>query len=65
VPDSVANCIAFRESTNGQASSNVFQIMPGSGYSGGGSLAQQEATAGQIVAHQGLSAWASDGCPGT
>jgi lysozyme len=65
VSDAVANCIAFRESTNGQASSNVFQIMPSSGYSGGGSLAQQEATAGQIVAHQGLSAWASDGCPGT
>lgn len=65
MPDSMAACIAFRESTNGQASSNVFQIMPSSGYSGAGSLAQQEATAGQIYATQGASAWASDGCPGT
>lgn len=64
--DSMASCIAFRESTNGQASSNVFQIMPSSGYSVAGmSLAQQEQVAGQIYANQGGSAWASDGCPGT
>lgn len=64
--DSMASCIAFRESTNGQASSNVFQIMPSSGYSvAGDSLAQQEQVAGQIYANQGGSAWSSDGCPGT
>jgi len=64
--DALASCIAFHESTNGQASPNVFQIMPSSGYSGGGSLAQQEATAGQIWATQGPSAWAADAgvCPG-
>jgi hypothetical protein len=64
--DALASCIAFHESTNGQASGNVFQITPGSGYSGAGSLAQQEQTAGTIWANQGPSAWAADAgvCPG-
>ena len=66
VSDAVANCIAAKESSNGAASANVFQITSGSGYSyyPGESLAQQEATAGQIAATQGVqSAWGKyDGC---
>lgn len=65
MPSSLANCIAFRESTNGELSSNYFGITPGSGYSSAGDLAQQEQTAGEIYAHQGAEAWAADGCPGT
>jgi peptidoglycan endopeptidase LytE len=63
--DSTAACIAFRESTNGQASSNVFQITPGSGYNVSGmTLGQQEQVAGKIAASQGAhSAWGVyDGC---
>jgi len=66
VPDSVAACIAFKESTNGQASWNVFQITPGSGYTvtPGMSLAQQEQVAGQLAASAGVhQAWGQyDGC---
>jgi LysM repeat protein len=64
MPDSDANCIAFRESTDGQASSNVFQILPSSGYNvAGDSLAQQEQVAGQLYAADGMQPWApSDGC---
>lgn len=66
VADSVARCIAFRESTNGQASPNVFQLTKGSGhgYYPGMSLPAQEAAAGQLAASQGVhSAWGKyDGC---
>jgi hypothetical protein len=69
MPQGLANCIAFRESTNGTnpaANGNVFGIIPASGYNvAGQSLAQQEATAGQIYAQYGGAAWAADGCPGT
>ncbi len=66
MPQSLANCIAFRESTNGTASSNVFGIIPASGYNvAGDSVAQQEQVAGQIYATVGGSAWSADGCPGT
>ena len=62
VSDSVAACIAFKESTNGQGSANVFQIS--NGYYPGMSLAQQEALAGQVAATQGVhNAWGVyDGC---
>ena len=64
MPQSDANCIAFRESTDGQASSNVFQILPSSGYNvAGDSLAQQEQVAGELYAQYGMQPWApSDGC---
>lgn len=69
MPQSLTNCIAFRESTNGTnpaANGNVFGIIPASGYNvAGDSIAQQEQVAGQIYASVGGSAWAADGCPGT
>lgn len=66
VSDAVAACIAFKESTNGQASPNVFQLTQdsGQGYYPGESLAQQEAAAGKLAASQGVhNAWGRyDGC---
>jgi murein DD-endopeptidase MepM/ murein hydrolase activator NlpD len=64
MPQSLANCIAFRESTDGQLSSNIFGIIPASGYSvSGDSVAQQEQVAGQLYAADGTQPWApSDGC---
>jgi hypothetical protein len=52
----------MRESTNGQASSNVFQLQVG--YYPGMSLSQQEQLAGQLAASQGVQrAWGQyDGC---
>jgi LysM repeat protein len=67
--DSMASCIAYRESTNDTnpaADGNAFGIIPASGYNvAGDSLAQQEQVAGQIYAQSGGGAWAADGCPGT
>lgn len=67
--DSMASCIAYRESTNDTnpaADGNAFGIIPASGYNvAGDSLAQQEQVAGQIYASAGGQAWAADGCPGT
>jgi hypothetical protein len=67
--DSMASCIAYRESTddtNPAADGNAFGIIPASGYNvAGDSLAQQEQVAGQIYATSGGQAWAADGCPGT
>lgn len=69
MPSSLAQCIAFRESTDGTnpaANGNVFGIIPASGYNvAGDSLAQQEQVAGQIYAQSGSGAWAADSCPGT
>jgi LysM repeat protein len=69
MPSSLANCIAYRESTddtNPAADGNAFGIIPASGYNvAGDSLAQQEQVAGQIYATTGGSAWSADGCPGT
>lgn len=66
MPSSLASCIAFRESTNGQLSSNVYGIIPASGYNvAGDSLAQQKQVAGEIYAQYGGAAWSADGCPGT
>jgi hypothetical protein len=67
--DSMASCIAYRESTNDTnpaADGNAFGIIPASGYNvAGDSLSQQEQVAGQIYAQSGGGAWAADGCPGT
>lgn len=62
VSDATAACIAFKESTNGQASANVFQLQ--AGYYPGMSLSQQEQVAGQLAATQGVqNAWGQyDGC---
>lgn len=69
MPQSLANCIWFRESTDGTnpaADGNQFGIIPASGFNVSGmSVAQQEQVAGQIYAQSGGAAWAADGCPGT
>jgi hypothetical protein len=69
MPQGLANCIWFRESTNGTnpaAGGNQFGIIPASGFNvAGDSVAQQEQVAGQIFAQSGGAAWAADGCPGT
>ena len=69
MPQGLANCIWFRESTNGTnpaANGNQFGIIPASGFNvAGDSVAQQEQVAGQIFAQSGGGAWAADGCPGT
>lgn len=69
MPQGLANCIWFRESTDGQnpaAGGNQFGIIPASGYNvAGDSVAQQEQVAGQIYAQDGGAAWSADGCPGT
>jgi LysM repeat protein len=68
MPQSFANCIWFRESTNGTnpaAHGNQFGIIPASGHNVAGmSVAQQEQVAGQIFAQVGAAAWSPfDGCP--
>jgi hypothetical protein len=69
VPQSLASCIWYRESTDGQnpaAHGNQFGIIPVSGYNvAGDSVAQQEQVAGQLFAAYGGSPWLADGCPGT
>jgi murein DD-endopeptidase MepM/ murein hydrolase activator NlpD len=64
VPSSFAACVAFRESTNGELSSNVYGIIPASGYDGyGASLAQQKQDFAALYAADGTAPWApSDGC---
>lgn len=60
VPSSFAACVAYRESTNGQLSSNVYGIL-GSG--GQGNLAQQKQAFSQMYASRGTEPWAPyDGC---
>lgn len=69
MPQALANCIWYRESTNGTnpaAHGNQFGIILASGYTvAGDSVAQQEQVAGQIYASAGGAAWLADGCPGT
>ncbi len=66
VPSGFAACVAFRESTNGQGSSNVYGIIPSSGYNGyGASLAQQKQMFAALYAQYGTAPWTpSDGCTG-
>ena len=64
VPAGFAACVATRESGNGAGSSNIYGIIPASGYSVAGmSVAQQKAVFSQIYAKDGRSAWSPyDGC---
>lgn len=64
VPSSFAACVALRESGDGSGSSNIYGIIPGSGYSvAGDSLAQQKAVFAQIYQRYGVTAWQPwDGC---
>jgi LysM repeat protein len=64
VPSSFASCVAFRESTDGQASSNVYGILDGpNGADYGVSLAQQKQDFATLYAQDGTQPWApSDGC---
>jgi hypothetical protein len=64
VPASFAACVARRESSDGAGSSNIYGIIPASGYSVAGmSVAQQKAVFSQMYAKYGTSAWGPyDGC---
>ncbi len=70
IPSSFFSCVHFRESTNGQLSSNQFGIMPStwsaygfSGAPGTASYSQQVKAFQTIYASVGASAWAPyDGC---
>jgi hypothetical protein len=69
VPQSLAACVAYRESTNLQnpaANGNAYGIIPASGYNvNGTSLANQKQVFAQLYQQYGGSPWASDGCAGT
>jgi hypothetical protein len=64
VPASFAACVAKRESSNGAGSSNIYGIIPASGYSvAGKSVAQQKQVFSQLYAKVGTSGWSPyDGC---
>jgi hypothetical protein len=64
VPTSFAACVAYRESSNGAGSSNIYGIIPASGVDVSGmSVSQQKAAFAQMYAEHGTSAWAPyDGC---
>jgi hypothetical protein len=64
VPASFAACVARRESSNGAGSSNIYGIIPASGYSVAGmSVAQQKQVFSQLYAKVGTSGWSPyDGC---
>ena len=69
VPQSLAACVAYRESTNLQnpaADGNAYGIIPASGYNVyGTSLANQKQVFAELYQQYGGSPWAADGCPGT
>ena len=64
VPAGFAACVAMRESGNGAGSSNIYGIIPASGYSVAGmSVAQQKQVFSQLYAKDGTAPWAPyDGC---
>jgi hypothetical protein len=64
VPASFAACVANRESSDGAGSSNIYGIIPASGYSVAGmSVAQQKQVFSQLYAKVGTSGWSPyDGC---
>lgn len=64
VPQSFAACVAFRESTDGAGSTNIYGIIPASGVDvEGASLAQQKQAFAQLYAEYGTQPWApNDGC---
>jgi hypothetical protein len=58
VPASFAACVARRESSDGAGSSNIYGIIPASGYSVAGmSGAEQKAVFSQMYAKYGASTW--------
>ena len=69
VPQSLAACVAYRESTdlqNPAANGNAYGIIPASGYNvDGTSLAHQKQVFAELYQQDGASPWAADGCPGT
>ena len=69
VPQSLAACVAYRESTdlqNPAANGNAYGIIPASGYDVyGTSLAHQKQVFAELYQQQGGTPWAADGCPGT
>jgi LysM repeat protein len=69
VPQSLAACVAYRESTdlqNPAANGNAYGIIPASGYNvDGTSLAHQKQVFAELYQQDGGSPWAADGCPGT
>jgi LysM repeat protein len=69
VPQSLAACVAYRESTdlqNPAANGNAYGIIPASGYNvDGTSLANQKQVFAHLYQQYGGSPWAADGCPGT
>jgi LysM repeat protein len=69
VPQSLAACVAYRESTdlqNPAANGNAYGIIPASGYNvEGTSLAYQKQVFAELYQQDGGSPWAADGCPGT
>lgn len=64
VPASFVACVAWRESGNGKYSSNVYGIIPASGYNGYAlNLAGQKAAFAALYARYGTAPWAPyDGC---
>jgi len=56
VPSSFAACVAYRESTNGTASSNVYGIIADP--RGNGSLAEQKQAFAELYATRGTQPWA-------
>jgi murein DD-endopeptidase MepM/ murein hydrolase activator NlpD len=69
VPQSLAACVAYRESTdlqNPAANGNAYGIIPASGYNvEGTSLAYQKQVFAELYQQDGGAPWAADGCPGT
>jgi len=69
VPQALAACVAYRESTNLQnpaANGNAYGIIPASGYNVyGTSIAHQKQVFAELYHQYGGSPWAADGCPGT
>jgi LysM repeat protein len=69
VPQSLASCVAYRESTdlqNPAADGNAYGIIPASGYNVyGTSIAHQKQVFAELYAQDGATPWAADGCPGT
>jgi murein DD-endopeptidase MepM/ murein hydrolase activator NlpD len=68
VPQSLAACVAYRESTdlqNPAANGNAYGIIPASGYNvSGASLAYQKQVFAELYQQYGTEPWASDGCAG-
>ena len=64
VPASFAACVASHESSDGAGSSNIYGIIPASGYSVAGmSVAQQKQVFSELYAKVGTSGWSPyDGC---